>query len=429
MFKKLNIDKETLKKFIIVCITSEFIYFVYAAKNVLYTPYLNLLGLTDSQLGMALTIQGWVAFFGGIPSSWVLNRFSARNLQAINLSLSGLTCFYMISGKVTYTGFIIVCIIWGFTLEAFYWGAVTKSVRCMFDDDKQGIAFGSMEMTRGLTGVVEDAIAVAIFAAIGNELLGMKVVMGICGVLLIIFGFLVYKLLPEENYLKSETTAGKNKESFKAILKCLKVPQLWLCGFMGMGVYAVYMGCSYFQPFLEDIFGVPTVLVAIFAMVGSAWVRMVAGPVSGFIANTKFKGSAPWMRILFLVGIVILVGIIAMPKSSALVWPVTIVLIILQIVVFMLRGVYYAPIGESGIPREVSGSAMAIAILLIQSPMCWASAVYGKLIESGTMQGYKTMFIVMASLYAVGFVAATILSAYIKKHGLKCDIETQSEDA
>lgn len=429
MLKKLNIDKETLKKFIIVCITSEFIYFVYAAKNVLYTPYLNMLGLTDSQLGFALTVQGWVAFFGGIPSSWVLNRFSARNLQAINLALSGLTCFYMISGHVTYTGFLIVCIIWGFTLEAFYWGAVTKSVRCMFPDEKQGIAFGSMEMTRGLTGVVEDAIAVAIFAALGSTLFGMKVVMGICGGLLILFGFLVYKLLPEEKYLKSETAAGKNKESFKAILKCLKVPQLWLCGFMGMGVYAVYMGCSYFQPFLEDIFGVPTLLVAIFAMAGSAWVRMFAGPVSGLIANNKFKSSANWMRYLFAAGIIILVAVIAMPKGSSLVWPVTILLIVLQVVVFMLRGVYYAPIGESGIPREVSGSAMAIAILLIQSPMCWANAVYGKLVESANVQGYKTMFTIMACLYGVGLVAAILLSNYIKKHGLKVDIETKSEDA
>ena len=428
MLKKLNIDKETLKKFIIVCITSEFIYFVYAAKNVLYTPYINMLGLTDSQLGMVLTVQGWVAFFGGIPSSWVLNRFSARNLQAINLTLSGLTCFYMISPAVSYGGMLVVGVIWGFTLEAFYWGAVTKSVRCMFPDEKQGIAFGSMEMTRGLTGVVENMIAVAIVAAIGEQIFGMRVVMGIAGVLLIIFGILVFKLLPAENYLKSETASGKNKESFKAILTCLKIPQLWLCGFMGMGVYAVYMGTSYFQPFLEDIYQVPTLLVSIFAIVGSSYVRMFAGPVSGVIANNKFHSSANWMRLLFATGIAMLVAIIVMPKSAAFIWPVTIMLIVLQIVVYMLRGVYYAPIGESGIPREVSGSAMAIAILLIQSPMCWASAVYGKLIESGTMEGYKTVFVIMASLYAVGFVAAMILSNYIKKHGLKVNIESGAED-
>ena len=431
MFKKLNIDKQTLKKFLIVCITSEFIYYVYAIKSTLYTPYREMLGLSNAELGLVMTVQGWVAFFGGIPSAWVLNRFSARNLQAINLALSGLTCFYMISPAVSYGGMMVVGVIWGFTLEAFYWGAVTKSIRCMFPDDKQGIAFGSMEMTRGLWNVIENTIAVAVFAALGETIFGMRVIMGCVGGLLILCGLLVYKLLPEEKYLKSETAAGKNKESFKAILACLKIPQLWLCGFMGMGVYAVYMGSStYFLPFLEDIFNVPTLLVSIFAIVGSAYVRMFAGPVSGIIANKKFHSSANWMRILFATGIIILLAIIAMPKTAAFVWPVTIVLIVLQIVVFMLRGVYYAPIGESGIPREYSGSAMAIAILLIQSPMCWASAVYGGLIDkyNGGIQGYKTIFIIMASLYGVGFVASWILSSYIKKHGLKVDVTTQAED-
>ena len=122
--------------------------------------------------------------------------------------------------------------------------------------------------------------------------------------------------------------------------------------------------------------------------------------------------------------------IIVFPKSAAFVWPVTIMLVVLQVVVFMLRGVYYAPIGESGIPREYSGSAMAIAILLIQSPMCWATAVFGNLIDkyNGGMEGYKIIFIIMACLYVVGFIASTILVRYIKKHGLKVNVATAAED-
>lgn len=430
MFKKLHIDKQTLTKFILVCISSEMIYYVYAAKNAMYTPYREMLGLTNTQLGMVLTVQGWVAFFGGIPSAWVLNRFSARNLQAINLALSGLTCFYMISPFVSYGGMLVVAVIWGFTLEAFYWGAVTKSVRCMFPDDSQGIGFGSMEFTRGLTNVVENMIFVALFAALGSTLFGMRTVMAITGVLLILFGFAIYKLLPEEEYLKSVTTTGKNKESLKGAIACLKIPQLWLCGFMGMGVYAVYMGTSYFQPFLEDVFGVPTLLVSIFAIASTSYVRMFVAPVSGTIGNNKFPSISHWMRILFAVGIIVIAAIVIMPKSVALVWPVTILMVVLCVVCFMLRGVYYAPIGESGIPKEVSGSAMAIAILLIQSPMCWASLVYGSLIDkyNSGIQGYKIIFIIMGSLYAIGFIASTILVKYINKHGKKVDLNLAAED-
>ena len=48
MLKKLGIDKETLRKFIIVCITSEFIYFVYAAKNVAATISTKLMGAVSN---------------------------------------------------------------------------------------------------------------------------------------------------------------------------------------------------------------------------------------------------------------------------------------------------------------------------------------------------------------------------------------------
>lgn len=430
MLKKLHVNSATLKKFLIVCISSEFIYYVYAIRNTLYTPYREMLGLSNTQLGMVLTIMGWVAFFGGIPSAWVLNRFSARKLQAINLSLSGLTCFYMISGKVTYAGMLVVGVIWGFTLEAFYWGAVTKSVRCMFADDRQGIAFGSMEMTRGLTNVIENMIFVSVFAWMGETLFGMRVIMGIVGILLILMAVGVWVLLPEEEYLHSVTHTGKNKESLKGAIACLKIPQLWLAGFMGMGVYAVYIGTSYFQPFLEDIFNVPTILVSIFAIVSTSYVRMFAGPVSGVIGNKVFKSTAYWMRILFAIGVLMLIGIVASPKTAGMVWTVTILLVVLQVVVFMLRGVYYAPIGESGIPREVSGSAMAIAILLIQSPMCWAYVVYAALIDryNSTIVGYKWMFIVMACLYGVGFIASSILIAVIKKRGLKVNVAVKAED-
>ena len=202
------------------------------------------------------------------------------------------------------------------------------------------------------------------------------------------------------------------------------MPQLWLIGFMGMGVYAVYMGCSYFLPFLEEVMAVPVALVAVFGIASSNWVRMISGPVSGFAANTIFKTSASLMRTLFAVGIVFLAIIIAVPKTSSLVWPVTILLILLQVVVYMLRGVYYAPIGEAGIPKNISGSAMAVAILLIQSPMIWGFAVYGTIIDSfKPSEAYNYIFIIMLALYGVGFVASVILCKIIKRKGTKIETE------
>jgi hypothetical protein len=264
--------------------------------------------------------------------------------------------------------------------------------------------------------------AVAIFAFLGESLFGIRVTMGIVGGFLILMGILTWIFLPEEDFLKSETAVGKSKESLQGVIKCLKTPQLWLVGFMGMGVYAVYMGCSFFLPFLQDVLMVPVLLVAAFGIASSNWVRMISGPISGFAANRLFKSSTALMRLLFFIGIIFLAIIIMVPKNTSLVWPITILLIVLQVVVYMLRGVYYAPIGESGIPKSISGSAMAVAILMIQSPMLWAFALYGYLIDKYPGgKGFMIIFIIMISLYGVGFIASSILLQIIKKHGIKVD--------
>lgn len=429
MLKKLNLSPGTLKRFLVVCVGSEAIYYMYAIKSVLYNPFREMLGLTNTQLGFVLSMMGMIAFFGGIPSAWVLNRFSARKLMSINLVITGLTGFYMVSGKVTYPGMLVVGVIWGFSMEAFYWGAVTKSIRCMAPDNAQGIAFGSMEMVRGLVNLALNTIAVAIFVFLGETIFGVRVSLGIIASFLIFMGLLTWKLMPEETFLKARTSEGKNKESLEGVIKCLKIPQLWLIGFMGMGVYAVYMGCTYFLPFLQDVLMVPVALVAVFGIASSNWVRMISSPISGVLGNRVFKSSASLMKILFLVGMIILGIIILVPKSSALVWPITILLIALQVVVYMLRGIYYAPIGESGIPKSVSGSAMAVAILLIQSPMLWGFAVYGSILDRYPAEkSYTIIFTIMLVLYGVGFVAATILTGIIKKHGVKINYdETETE--
>lgn len=428
MLKKLGFTGDVLRKFLIVCVGSEAIYFMYAIKNVLYNPYREMLGLTNTQLGFVLSMMGMVAFFGGIPSAWVLNRFSARKLMSINLVVTGLTGIYMVSGMVTYGGMLVVGVIWGFSMEAFYWGAVTKSVRCLAPDDKQGIAFGTMELLRGLTNFILSSIATGIFVTVGETIFGIKIALGGAAIFLILMGVVTFIMMPEEQFLKADTAEGKNKESMDGVIKCLKTPQLWLIGFMGMGVYAVYMGCSYFLPFLEDVMAVPVALVAVFGIASSNWVRMISGPISGFAANTLFKSSASLMRALFVAGIAILAVIIAVPKTSGMVWPVTILLIILQIVVYMLRGVYYAPIGESGIPKNISGSAMAVAILLIQSPMLWGFAVYGMIIDKFPAQkAYSYIFIIMITLYGVGFIASSILCSMVKKKGVK--IENSEQEA
>ena len=76
----------------------------------------------------------------------------------------------------------------------------------------------------------------------------------------------------------------------------------------------------------------------------------------------------------------------------------------------MLRGVYFAPIGEMGIPRDISGAAMSIASIIGYSPAFWAYWLIGWFIDSYPgKQGYSYVFILMVVAAAVGFAGSCFL--------------------
>ena len=143
---------------------------------------------------------------------------------------------------------------------------------------------------------------------------------------------------------------------------------------------------------------------------------MIISPVIGIMANRIFKHSAYMMRTLYIVGILFLFVIVAVPYNETLVTLVTILLIIIKIIIFMMRTFYYTVVGEMGIPLSISGAAMAIIIFLTQSPMVWAFAVYGNLIERlEPSQAYRCIFFIMLLLAFVGLIAASVLCSMIKK--------------
>jgi MFS family permease len=415
MLSKLNFNKKILFNFILIALGSEAIYFLYAIKNVLYNPYRDALVLTNGQLGFGLSLYGIVSTIAYIPCGWFMDRFSSRKMMAINLVLTGLTGFYLIAVP-SYLSFLVICCIWGFTMEALYWSAVLKSVRCLAKDTSQGKAFGSLELARGTVNLLLNAGAVAIFAAFGEKLVGIKVALGISSVLIILFGILTWIFIPEEDYLHTNKASEKNKLALKGLIKCLKLPELWLIGLQGCGVYTIYIALTYFLPFLQDVYKVPVFWVAIFGMFTSNIVRMISAPVSGLLGDNLLKSATKIMRILFAFDIIFLGAVILMPKRPSFTIPAMILLILVTITVYMLRGVYYAPVGESGIPKEMSGSAMSVAIVLVQSPMFWAFAVFGNILDKyKPAQSYPKIFTIMLIFAFIGIIAGSALIALNKK--------------
>lgn len=413
--KNLKFDKRTLINFLIVAIGSQIIYSINAVRSVLYEPFREALGVSNAQLGFLLSLIGIISMIMYVPGGWFQDRFSNRKLLSINLLITGLCGFYLAFAP-SYNGLLVVFALFGITQEAFYWASVLKTVRILAKDDRQGTAFGALELVRGSTEFATNALAMIIFTVVGQSVFGVKVALGIDSVLIIIMAIITWFVLPEEIYIKADTAQEKNKLALKGLMKVLLMKEVWMVGLAASGVYTVYIGLMYFLPFLQNVYGIPVGMVAIFGLVNTSLTRMISSPLAGVIGDHKFKSSTHFMRLAFALVICFLTAIILLPKSSSYMIPVLGVLMCITILCYMLRGVYYAPIGELKMPKEISGAAMSVAAFIGYSPMFWAYATYGYMMDNyEPVSAYTRIFSIQLTFAVVGFILTFALGKIIER--------------
>ena len=86
-------------------------------------------------------------------------------------------------------------------------------------------------------------------------------------------------------------------------------------------------------------------------------------------------------------------------------------------IVFTMRAVFFAPMDEVKVPREITGAAMSMASLIIYLPNTFAYVMYGNFLDRFPgMTGFRIVFSVMIGWAVVGVGVSTFLIRRIKKH-------------
>jgi hypothetical protein len=80
------------------------------------------------------------------------------------------------------------------------------------------------------------------------------------------------------------------------------------------------------------------------------------------------------------------------------------------LIVFSMRGVFWAPMGEVGIPQHITGSAFGIGCLIGYAPGMFAYVIYGAILDHFPgQQGYNYVFSLMSVLAVIGFMVSSLL--------------------
>lgn len=369
-------------------------------KSTFYDPMRLALGLDHQQLGNLLSVYGILAtilyFFGG----FMADKFSAKKLMSFSLVSTGLLGFYFATFP-SYTMLLVIFALWGITTIFTFWAASMKVIRMLGDESVQGKLFGLNEGLSGIAGVVVSFIGLYLFEIFADVTIGFKYVVWLYSSLSVLCGILIMFIVKEKK------VEGEKSASLKELVGAVKMPKAWLIGLIIFSTYMVFSSLTYLSPYLSDVFKISMALISALSIIRTYAIKMGASPVAGILVD-KVGSSLKVLNIGFIAVAVCELLFLLLPRSESLVMVAVLNMIVLSIVLFGFRGIYFATVAESKIPIEKTGAVIGIASFIGFCPDAFFYTLVGGWIDKGE-QGYTYMFILCLVCAVVGFIASKVL--------------------
>ncbi len=389
-------------------------------KDAFYVPMQEFMGLSHTQIGTAMSIAGLISTFGFLASIYLTDRVSKKIMIPLSL-VSICVCGICLSTFPPYPVFLLIYCLLAICADMLYWPTMLKTVRLLGNEDEQGRMFGIMEAGRGLMDTIVAFGALGIFSAMGSTANGLKMAILFYSIVPGIIGIIMYFLLdPDEApAAASETapsTANANKRAWEGVIRALKNKNIWLVSFNVFFVYSVYCGLTYFIPFLEEAYALPAALVGVYGIINQYGLKMLGGPIGGFITDKVLHSATKYLQIAFVIVGSILVVFSLLPHQSMGIILGMAVSLAISACVYSMRAIFFAPMDEVHVPREITGSAMAMGSFIGYLPGSFMYAVYGGILDKFEgLFGYRIVYLMMAVFAAGGFVLSTYIISTIKK--------------
>lgn len=414
-------QKSNFKKWFTFCVLvlgAGTIFKLSSLKDAFYVPMQKFMGLSHTQIGAALSVYGLVQTIGNFASIYISDRFSKRIMISFSLISIGAVGAYI----STFPGYYGILFAWGllsFFGEVVYWPVLLKSVRLLGDENEQGRLFGFLEAGRGVVDTIVAFSALGIFAFLGKSAFALKgSILFYSGV--VAFAGVISYFLVEDDKVDSTKDISRNKLALEGVIQAIKMPEIWVVSLTIASIYSVYCGLTYFIPFLKDIYGIPVTLIGAYGIINQYGLKMVGGPVGGILVDKKFKSATKFLRVALITSIVAMVIFIFLPHETMNVYLGMACTLGFGAIIFSMRAVFFAPMDEIKVPRNISGAAMSIACIFGYSPQMFAFALYGNILDRFPgMTGYRYVFSIMILFAALGVCITTLLLKMIKNKQLK----------
>ena len=389
-------------------------------KDAFYVPMQEFMGLSHTQIGVAMSVAGWISTFGFLAAILFVDRISKKILIPVSLMgicISGLA----LSTFPSYPVFLLIYCLLAIFADMLYWPTMLKTVRLLGNEDEQGRMFGILEAGRGLMDTIVAFCALGIFSAMGSNAAGLRAAILFYAILPGVIAIVAFFLLDNDKkedlvHDKAQPEKAEKSKGDGTILRALKNKNIWLVSFNVFFVYSVYCGLTYFIPFLKDAYALPAALVGAYGIINQYALKMLGGPVGGFITDKVLHSATKYLGICFAIVAAILGIFACLPHQSMGIVLGMIITLTISAFVFSMRAIFFAPMDEVKVPRDITGSAMSIGSFIGYLPGAFMYAVYGGILDKVEgIAGYRIVFTVMACFAVVGCLLSIYILNVIKK--------------
>lgn len=385
------------------------IYFMPYLRWTFYDSLYEAVGLTNTQFAATLSAYGFTSMIFYAPGGYLADKFSPRKMLTFAYAATGILGIWY----ATYPGFgaqMVIFALWGAIGTAFFWSSMLKVTNSLGSAEEQGRMFGLLEGGRGVVNVMIAFIALFVYGKLGESVSGVTfILIGTC-VLCFLSSILVWFIIPD----KLEESSG-DKIKFKDVGTVLKIPAVWIIAIIVLSCYSVYIGSTYLTPYMTEVLGVSASVAAAIAIVRSYVLMFIAAPTGGMIADKI--GSVPKVIIAcYILMVLALAAFSFLPSSSSMATVAVIMMLLFCVGIFAMRGIYFAPVGQTDIPKAFVGTAIGVISVIGFFPDVYMNALVGTLMDAFPgAQGYKYTFFVMLAFAVVGLIASVVLVRMLNK--------------
>ena len=379
-------------------------------------------GITAAELGQSYAMLGVLFVLTYVPSGWLADRVAPRILMSFSLAFAGVLGIWFStmpdvwSLKIIFAG-------WGVATGLTFWSALIKATALLARPEEQGRFFGILDGGRGLVEAILATIAVAMFAY-WLESLGQspavalrKVIWFYVLFMLTLSPIVLFLIKDNRRNNDSEETGETGKSTFLAdIRNVTSRVEVWLAAACILTGYQLFWATYSFSAYMQINYGLSAVAVGSIT-VAKLWMRPIGAATAGFAGD--FLDRERVLAILLLLATISLMGLVLLPTSASTAVLLGMVLII-GVLTYAVRGIYWATLESCNIPDRIKGLAIGAISLVGYAPDIYLPLLNGFLLERfpGKL-GYSIYFTIISVMGLFGALAAWRLKVIVAARRLE----------